>query len=139
MDKIVSGEEIIALIPQKPPIVMVDTLYECLSEKAITGLTISSENMFCRDGLFREAGIIENIAQSAALKAGYEQQMRKLPPKIAYLCSIKNFILFFCPQAGDSIITTVTIMTVVGNITVFRGKVECNGKMVANCEMKMIG
>ena len=136
--KIIEGDDVIALIPQKAPIVMVDTLYECLPEKAVTGLTIRDDNMFCEDGLFREPGIIEHIAQSAALKAGYEQHTKNIPPTIGYIGSIKNFVLHFLPCTGDRLTTTVTVLHVVGNVVVLHGKVECDGKVVAECEMKVV-
>ena len=132
------GDEVIALIPQKAPIVMVDTLYECLPEKAVAGLTIRADNMFCEDGLFREPGIIEHIAQSAALKAGYEQRSKNKPPAIGYIGSVKNFVLHFLPRTGNRLTTTITVLHVVGNISVLHGRVECEGKTVAECEMKVV-
>ena len=135
---LVEGEDVITFIPQKPPIVMVDTLYECEPAKAVTGLTIRNENMFCEDGLFRETGIIEHIAQSAALKAGYEQHTNNTQPSIGYIGSVKNFTLHYLPSAGDHLVTTITVMHVVGNVVVLHGKVECGGKAVAECEMKVV-
>ena len=135
---LLEGEDVIALIPQKPPIVMVDTLYECCPEKAVTGLTIGSDNMFCEDGFFREPGIIEHIAQSAALKAGYEQRACNIPPSVGYIGSIKNFALYFLPSAGDCLITTIKVLHIVGDVAVLYGEVECDGKIVAECEMKVV-
>ena len=132
------GDEVIALIPQKAPIVMVDTLYECLPEKALTGLTIRNDNIFCEDGLFREPGIIEHIAQSAALKAGYEQSTKNISPTIGYIGSVKNFVLSFLPRTGDRLTTTVTVLHVVGDVVVLNGRVEFEGKTVAECEMKVV-
>jgi len=135
---LVEGKDITTFIPQKAPIIMVDTLFECFSEKAITGLTIGSDNMFCENGLFREPGIIEHIAQSAALKAGYEQFVENRPPSIGYIGSIKYFTLHFLPAVGDRLITTITVLHIVGNVVVVYGKVECGGKAVAECEMKVV-
>jgi len=130
--------DVSALIPQKPPIVMVDVLYECHPDKAVTGLTIRSSNMFCENGLFREPGIIEHMAQSAALKAGYEQRANNTPPAIGYIGSVKNLSVYALPSAGDKLVTTITVLHVVGNVLVLHGKVECDGKMVAECEMKVV-
>jgi len=124
-------------IPQKEPILMVDTLYECAPEKAVAGLTVCSDNMFCEDGLFREAGIIEHIAQSVALKSGYERHTENLKSSIGYIGSIKNFVLHFLPSVGDHLITTVTVLHIVGNVLILHGKVKCNDKLVAECEMKI--
>ena len=130
--------DVTSLIPQRAPIVMVDTLYGCSREKAVAGLTIRSDNMFCEAGLFREAGIIEHIAQSAALKSGYERQANNIPQAIGYIGSIKNFTLHFLPSVGDCLVTTVTVLHIVGDVLVLHGKVECGGKTVAECEMKVV-
>ena len=135
---LVEGGDVIRFIPQKAPVVMVDTLYECDPVKAVTGLTIRSDNMFCEEGLFRETGIIEHIAQSAALKAGYEQHTGNAPPSTGYIGSVKNFMLHHLPSTGDDLVTTITVMHVVGNVVVLHGKVECNGRAVAECEMKVM-
>ena len=135
---LLEGEDVFALIPQKAPIIMVDTLYECCQEKVVTGLKIHYDNIFCEEGLFREPGIIEHIAQSAALKAGYEGCSKNEPPSIGYLGAIKNFALHQLPSVGDNLITTVTILHIVGNVTVLHGKVECDGKPVADCELKIV-
>ncbi len=55
---IISGEEILKLIPQRPPIVMVDTFCSLEDNSSYSGLTITSDNIFCRDGRLQEAGII---------------------------------------------------------------------------------
>lgn len=136
--KMLEGADVVALIPQKPPIVMVDTLYEWRPEKAIAGLTVQSDNMFCEDGLFREPGIIEHIAQSAALKAGYEHRIENTAPSIGYIGSVKNFVLHRLPRVGDRLVTTINVMHIVGNVLVLHGKVECNGADVAECEMKVV-
>ena len=135
---LLEGEDVITFIPQKAPIIMVDTLYECDTSKAVTGFTICNDNMFCESGLLRETGVIEHIAQSAALKAGYEQHTGNAPPSIGYIGSIKNFTLHFLPSAGDHLVTTITVMHVVDNVVVLHSKVTCNGMAVAECEMKIV-
>jgi len=134
----IEGNNFIRFILQKAPIVMVDALYECTPEKAVAGLTIRNDNMFCEDSLFREPGIIEHIAQSVALKSGYERHIANLPPSTGYIGSIKNFALHFLPTIGDHLLTTITMLHTIGNVLVLHGNVECNGKMVAECEMKVI-
>ena len=135
---LIEGDDVFALIPQKYPIIMVDTLYEWYPDRAITGLTIRSDNIFCEDGVFREFGIIEHIAQSAALKSGYEQSTNNAPPSVGYIGSIKNFTLHSLPSVGDNLITTITILHIVGDVLVLHGKVESEIKPIADCEMKIV-
>ena len=53
-------------IPQKPPMVMVDKLIFAEEKKVVTSFLIRRDNIFCSDGVFTEAGLIENMAQTAA-------------------------------------------------------------------------
>ena len=135
---LVDSKNVISLIPQKYPVIMVDTLYECSAEKAITGFTIIRENMFCENGLFSEYGIIENIAQSAALKAKYEEKTNISTSATCYICSIKNCAIHYLPSVGDKLMTTISILSIVGDVAVLHGQVECDGKIVAESEMKVI-
>ncbi len=134
---LIQGDEVVGLIPQKAPIVMVDTLYECTGRMAVTGLTIRADNMFCETGLFREAGIIEHIAQSAALKAGYERRLANLPVVVGYIGAVKNFVLHYLPAVDNCLVTTIEVLHVFAGVSVLSGKVECNGREVASCEMKV--
>ena len=62
-DALFSGKQLYDLIPQRPPIVMVDALYSAGDSEAETGLRIGEDNMFVAEGRLREPGLIEHIAQ----------------------------------------------------------------------------
>ena len=68
---IISGEGILNLIPQRPPIVMVDSFCGIEDNCSYSGFTVTDDNIFCQEGKLQEAGIIEHIAQSAAARIGY--------------------------------------------------------------------
>ena len=65
------GDELFRLIPQRPPMVMIDRFYGIEENTSWSGLTVTPDNLFCRDGVLQETGIIEHIAQSAAARVGY--------------------------------------------------------------------
>lgn len=69
---LITAGEILDFIPQRTPIVLVDTFYG-IDERgcARSGLTVTADNLFVADGVLDECGIVEHIAQSAALRAGY--------------------------------------------------------------------
>ena len=75
--------------------VMIDKLLFSDTEKCITGLHITEENIFCNDGLFREPGLIENMAQTAAVQAGYNSSLKSEQGKfkeapIGFIGAIKD-------------------------------------------------
>lgn len=138
---ICSGETLQQLIPQKPPMVMIDSLISCEERVTTTELTILSDNVFVENNLFAEPGIIENIAQTAAAGVGYRiSQMKqsedaKIP--VGYIGAVKNLIIHFLPEVGSEIRTRVSIENNVLDATVIRGEVTQQSRMVAEAEMKI--
>ena len=68
------SDDILQFIPQRHPFVMVDELLYADEEKATANFTVTTENIFCEDGFFSEAGLLENIAQTVAAANGYNEQ-----------------------------------------------------------------
>ena len=77
----INVENIQLLIPQRPPFVMIDKLLSFSETTTTTGLSIRADNIFVENGLFKEPGLVENIAQTAAARAGYVSQTEKKPGK----------------------------------------------------------
>ena len=71
MTIIAKGEEILQYIPQRYPMVMIDTLSQVDESVSKTGLEIKSDNIFIVEHELSASGLVENIAQSAAASAGY--------------------------------------------------------------------
>jgi 3-hydroxymyristoyl/3-hydroxydecanoyl-(acyl carrier protein) dehydratase len=137
---LVTGNEILDLIPQKPPMVMVDTLFSCNASKAVTGLMVTKENVFVRNDLFTESGLMENMAQSAALMTGWlETNNGSTEPvnSIGFIGAIKDFRLNFLPVAGSVLRTEIEVLHRIGNALVIHGKVSTDGKIAAECELKI--
>ena len=130
-------ENIQELIPQRPPFVMVDKLLS-FSETAIsTGFSIKANNIFVENGEFKEPGLVENIAQTAAARAGYISKTGNKSVLVGYIGAVNNLQIFFLPKTGDELITEITIENQIFDVTLVSGKIVCNGKPVAQCSMKI--
>ena len=46
---------------------------------------IEENNVFVKNNLFQEAGLLENMAQTAALGIGYAAQTENKPVKVGYI------------------------------------------------------
>jgi predicted hotdog family 3-hydroxylacyl-ACP dehydratase len=134
---ILEGDQILDMIPQRPPIVMVDKLIAVAEGKTTTGLTVKPDNIFVLNGVLREPGIIEHIAQSAALGAGYGCRNEGKDVPVGFIGAIKNLIINFLPEVNSELITEVTVEYQVMEATLIRGRVVCNDRLVAECEMKI--
>jgi predicted hotdog family 3-hydroxylacyl-ACP dehydratase len=131
------GEEIKQLIPQRAPIMMVDSFVRAEGDEAETALTIAADNIFVEEGRFTEPGIVEHIAQSASAFAGYRAVSQGLPVPIGYIGEVKKFHLHRLPTAGATLHTVITMGTEVNGITMLSGKTTADGELVADTTMKI--
>jgi len=134
---IILQDNITSVIPQRPPFVMIDGLVSCNETSSTTTFQVKAENLLVQDGKLSEAGITENIAQTAAAGLGYVTLQSNSPIEIGYIAAIKNLEIFAQPEVGDVLETTVTITNRVFDVTIVSGSVKCDGILLAKCEMKI--
>lgn len=139
---ILEGAAVSGLIPQKPPIEMVDKLWFNDETTTISGFSIKKNNIFCENGFFTEPGIVENIAQTAALRVGYmvslmQQNGEKANPPVGYIGAIKKLLIYQLPEVGSELKTEVVIQQIIFDVTLITGKTTMNGETIAECEMKI--
>lgn len=130
-------EEILQLIPQRPPIVMVDKFFGMEGEQSFSGLTVTAENIFCQDGVLQEAGVIEHIAQSAAARVGYIALQQKEPVPLGFIGSVDKMKIHQLPIAGNELRTTITVMQEVGDITLISAETKSEEALIAEGRMKI--
>ena len=124
------------LIPQKYPFVMVDKLNYFSADKIVSGLGIKQGNLFSKNGVFLAPGLIENMAQTIALHKGYTYFLNKLPAPLGYIGAMKKVEIFELPEVNKELTTTVNILHDIMDVTLVSVKVECEGSLIAQGEMK---
>ncbi len=136
-EPIIQGAEIHRLIPQRPPIVMVDKFFGIEENSSFSGLTISPDNLFCEDGKLQEPGIIEHIAQSAAARVGYiyTEKGEKVP--LGFIGAIDKLHIHQLPEAGNELLTEIIVIQEVFDITLIGAKTQMNNQLIAECKMKI--
>lgn len=130
-------QNIISLIPQRAPFVMVDRLLSSDEQGAKTSLSISSGNIFVEKGRFTEPGLVENIAQTAAARIGYICRSENKPVPVGYIGAVQNLQIHSLPEEGTDIETEIVIKNHVFNVTVIAGTVRAKDTVIAECEMKI--
>lgn len=125
------------LVPQQPPFLMVDRLCYCDQGITETELKVRESNMFCRGGVLREPGVVENIAQTCAARIGYINKLNNAEIKIGFIGAIKNLIICELPAIGEVLKTRIQVQSEVMALTLVKATVKCNGRLVAQCEMKI--
>ena len=129
--------DILSIIQQKPPFVMIDKLIYCDRNIAKTSFIIRKENILVEDGALCEAGLVENIAQTAAARSGYLAKIEKKILHIGYIGDVKNLEIAFLPKINSLLETEIRIKNQIFDITVISGRVWSEKKVLAECEMKI--
>lgn len=134
-----SAEEILKLIPQKPPFVLVDKIYAHSENEIISGFTIPENHVLVNSsGKLSESGIIEHFAQTIALYQGYFYYLKNLPAPVGYIGSIRNIDIFELPEIHQEIRTKLTILNQLMGVTMVSGEVYWGEKLIAQGEMRTI-
>lgn len=137
--EIINDREFISkLIPQKPPFVMVDSLLAYADKMCTAGLTISDENILATKTHLSAAGLIEHMAQSAALYTGYRYHLLQEKPPVGYIGAVNKVEIQSLPKIGQNVITKVVILHEIMNITIVSLKTYCNDTLMASGELKIV-
>jgi predicted hotdog family 3-hydroxylacyl-ACP dehydratase len=129
--------DILSLIPQKPPFVMADELLFSDDNITRTKFIVPSDNVFVINGEFSEAGLMENMAQTAAAGSGNMARIENRAVSTGYIGQVKNLEIFELPKVGDELLTEIKIEVQVFDAGIVSGKVWCEEKLLAQCEMKI--
>lgn len=125
-------------IPQREPIIMVDEILECKAEWVDTKFLIKEDNLFIEDGELTESGLMENMAQSAASKVGYECKLNNEPVPLGFIGAISKVNMIFRPKVNDILITKVIFDKTVFNVSLIKAIVSVNEKVACECQMKIV-
>ena len=133
-----SDYEIQDLIPQRPPMVMIDSLVFAGDNTGVGKLFINESNPLCFEGYLTEAGLIECIAQTAAAYTGYSRLSQYKEVKRGYIGSVKNLKIYSLPRTRTEITTEITVENELLGFTIITGKVLCGKKLLAECELRIL-
>ena len=129
---------ILELLPQQPPFVMVDKLLYCDRETTKTSLTVREDNIFCDNGVLSESGLIENIAQTCAARMGnISKDSGSGSVKIGFIGAIRNQEIVRLPKLGETLVTQVNTVEEVFQMTLVNATVTIGDEVITSCEMKI--
>ena len=142
------GAEILRLIPQRNPFIMVDefeaneppTSRESLTgASCATSLYIRLDNYFVlRNGELSESGLIEHIAQSASALAGHVAIAQGAAhPPVGMIAELKHFNCLRRPHAGEEITTLVTMGFSFGAMTLAHGISSIGDVIICEVDLKI--
>ena len=131
------GKEILQLIPQRYPFMMVDTADDFTEDSCQTTLTVRYDNYFVIGGdELSETGLIEHTAQSASALAGYKSLGAESAP-VGIIGEVKHFSCERRPRVGETLHTTITFGMSFGNVTLADGETAIDGEVIARTSLKI--
>lgn len=126
------------LLPQKEPFVMVGMLKYFDMGRTATETEIKGENLMVDNAVFSSYGIIENIAQTCAVRIGYiNKYIFNREIRLGFIGAIKNMHIYSLPKVGDTIETEILTIEEVFGMTLVKASVRHDGEILCECEMKI--
>ena len=129
---------ILELLPQRPPFVMVDRLTDYSEMQSSCSLTIRPDNVFCENGEFASAGLIEHIAQTCAARLGYyNKYVLKTGVRLGFIGEVKDLEIVRLPREGETIETTIVVMQEIFDVTLVNAEVRVGTEVIATTRLKI--
>ena len=130
--------DILDLIPQRPPMVLIDQLMSMGEKSAAGRLFIKESNIFCENGFLQEGGLMEFIAQTAAAYEGYRQLSLQEEVKPGFIGAIKNLTVHSLPEINTEIKSEIIVDSELLGYTLITGKIFQNNNVLVECEMRIL-
>ncbi|WP_103069766.1 hypothetical protein [Aquimarina sediminis] len=137
-EKITDSDIILKLIPQRAPMIMVDSLLYYDAAKVISGLTVTGKNIFVDNDKLTEPGLIEHMAQTVALYTGYHFYINNLQAPEGYIGAIKGVEISKLPSVGNQLETEVVILQEIMDVTLVKGTTRLDGEIIMTAQMKTV-
>ncbi len=140
---IVTGEDMLRLIPQRAPFVFVESYYGEIDGAYVTGFTPVAGTLFTcsfngvEDVRLTEPGVIENMAQSAAAVTGYQFVSKGESVPVGFIGAVSKFVITEFPSVGVEVFTHIRKLGEFGDISLVEAILYCGDRRAASAELKI--
>lgn len=129
--------DILELIPQRPPMVMVDRLLHCDTVLTKTEFTVRKECIMVDDDHMSPIGLIENIAQTCAARMGYINISNGKEVRVGVIGALREMEIHALPKVDDTITTSITVSDEVFGMTLAQAESRCGDTIMASGTIKI--
>ncbi|MBD79181.1 MAG: hypothetical protein CL840_09695 [Crocinitomicaceae bacterium] len=141
------GSNVTKLLPHQHPFVLISHLVEMVGNRAITQFKIPKDHLLIENGYLSETGLLENLAQTAALSAGFayftgkEPEMGSYQPPMGYMGSIKKIQIQRIPHYSEKLETRTVLLKSIKSgqteVVFCIGKISSGAEVLAHGEFKL--
>ena len=129
--------DILTLLPQRPPMVMVDRLLHCDPVLTETELTIHEDNIMVEDGRMGETGLLENVAQTCAARMGYINMSSGKEVRVGVIGALRDMEIHALPEVGSTITTRIEVSDEVFGMTLAQAESYCGDTLLCRGTIKI--
>ncbi len=131
--------DVLTLLPQRPPFVMIDRLTHFDEVVTTTQFTVRQDNLFSEEnGILNPCALVENIAQTCAARMGYiNQYINKERVKLGFIGGIKNLQVMRPVRLGETLTTSIEVQEEIMRMTLVGATVKVGQETVVTAEMKI--
>jgi predicted hotdog family 3-hydroxylacyl-ACP dehydratase len=128
---------ILDLIPQRPPMVMIDELVHADERSAIGRFFIKDSCIFCENGHLQEGGMVEFIAQTAAAFEGFRRISANEEVAAGFIGAVRNLSINILPSVNSEIRSEIFVDSELLGFTMINGRVIQDNELLAECELRI--
>ena len=126
------------LLPQRPPMLLLDRLLSCTPTEGTADALIRDENLFrLPDETIHAAALFELMAQAYAAVQGFQNTLAGKPVTLGYLAGISHAVVKDVARVGDLLLVTVRQTASVPPFVRAEARVERNGETIAQGELTL--
>ena len=129
--------DILELIPQRPPMVMVDRLLHCDAVVTETSFTVRHDSIMTEESHLSPIGIIENIAQTCAARMGYINLNSGKEVRMGVIGALREVEIHALPSVGSTIKTHIEVNDEVFGMTLAQAETYCGDTLLASGTIKI--
>ena len=129
--------DIRALLPQQPPMLMVDRLISVEEKSAEAVLEIRPDNIFVENGALKAYALIENMAQTCAAQFGYMDRLIHGcgQVRIGVIGSVKRMQIESVPRVGETLLTRMEVREDFMNMKLVSAESFVNDQRIAAADL----
>lgn len=137
-DSDVKKIDVLTLLPQRPPFVMIDRLTHYDEVVTTTCFTLREDNLFMENGILNSCALMENIAQTCAARMGFiNLHVHGEHVKLGFIGSIKGFQVIRQARQGEVLTTSIEVIQEIFQVTMVRAEVKVGDELIATAEMRI--
>ena len=129
--------DIQTLLPQRPPMVMVDRLLHCDPVVTETEFTVREDNILADDGRLSACGLIENIAQTCAARMGYINLSNGKEVRVGVIGALREMEVHVLPAIGSTVKTRIEVSDEVFGMTLATAESRCGDTLLVSGTIKI--